>query len=246
MARALTPISVVALGICADLGDSNGRYKFTILRHLLAGWREWNLYVGQEFCVKTQVLAVDNVIELPSDFIYETKVGLRRNGRIAMLTLDKSIEKHTFSQDESGVKLNEIWNGGVWGGEYTFYNYSFNNGLGELYGYGGVINTNGYYNIDRGKGEIYIGSLTPDDAEIVIEYKSSGEDDGLTLIPTETVKCLEYYAKSEWYGDRDLGKAQYNRANYEREYRKLKLLYNYRTALFMANQAQSMYESAPR
>lgn len=246
MAKALTPISVIASDICADLGDSNNRYKFSILRKLMAGWRELNLYVGQDFCVKTVVLKVDNVVCMPDSFVYETKVGIRRNGHIAMLTLDKNITKETLTQQQHEQQMQQIWNGDYCGGEYIFYNYMFNGGLGELYGYGGVVNFNGYYGIDRGKGEIYIGSLIPNDAEIVIEFKSDGSSDGLTLVPTEFWNCLKYYALSEWYASKNLQLAQYNRFNYEREYNKNQRLLNFRTALQMASEVQSYHSSNPK
>jgi hypothetical protein len=244
MSKALTNIEVIADDVAADLGDSNSRYKFSILRKLLAGYRDMNLYIGQDFCVKTAVLEVDNVIQLPEDFVYETKVGIKHNGRIAVLSLNDDIQPKLLTQQETERQLCDIWNGNFWGNEYVFYNYYWNGGLGELYGWGGVYNCNGYYNIDRGKGEIYIGSLLPPDAEIVIEYQSSGQIDGLTLVPTEWWNALKYYALSEWYAGKNLNLAQYNRLAYEREYTKVKRLYSYRTALFIANSMAEHYRSS--
>lgn len=247
MSRALVPIETIADDICVDLMDSTSRYKFSIMRKLMAGYRDLHLYVDQDFCVKTAVLEYDNVIKMPSDFVYECKVGVERNGRIAVMTLDKGITRQTLTQEQTETNLNCIWDGGEWGEQFTFYNYPFfGNGLGELYGWGGVVNCNGYYNINRKLGEIYIGSLLPTDAKIVVEYKSDGMEDGLTLVPVELWNCLKYYAKSEWYADKSQGPAETNRASYEREYNKVKRLYSFRSSLFMGNFAQSLYESAPR
>ena len=245
MSKALTPLTVIATDVCGDLGDSTLRYQFSIMRKLMAGWRDLNLYVNQDFKVKTAVLAYDNVVTLPCDFVFETKVGIKYNGHIAVLTLDKAIDRETISQQETETQLKNIWCGSLTGNEYTFYNYLGNNGLGELYGYGGNVNINGYYNIDRGSGEIFIGSLVPDGAEIVIEYKSSGEDT-VNLIPTECWTCLKYYALSEWFLVKEPSKGQMFRGMYEQAYNKLKRTYNYRTALFMANEAQSHYSSNPK
>jgi hypothetical protein len=247
MSRALIPIETIADDICLDLGDSTSRFKFSILRKLMAGFRELHLYVDQSFCVKTAVLTYDNVIALPSDFVYETKVGIMVNGRIAVMTLDKEIRRETLTQMQTEQNVDYILGGGIWGDQFTFYNYPYTStGLGELYGYGGSVNINGYYNINRKLGEIYIGSLVPVGSNIVVEYKSNGIEDGLTLIPIEMWNCLKYYAKSEWYADKNTNLSMVNRQSYEREYNKIQRLYNYRTALFMGATAQSMYKSSPR
>lgn len=247
MSRALVPLETIADDICADIMDSTSRYKFSILRKLMAGYREINLYLDPSFCVQTAVLSLDNVISLPPNCVYVTKVGIRRNGIIAMMSLDSSIQKQSLTQEQTEQQLNSIWNGEFAGDEYCFYNFPQGGGsLGELYGYGGNVNLNGYYNIDIGKGEIYIGSLIPEDAELVIEFKSAEGADGFTLVPIQYWNCLKYYGLSEWYAGKNLGLAQYNRQAYEREYNKNQRLNNYRSALFMANFAQSLYKSAPR
>lgn len=244
MSRALVPMETIADDICADISDSTSRFKFSIMRKLMAGWRELNLYVDPSFCVQTAILSLDNVIQLPSNCVYITKVGIKRNGIIAMMSLDSDIQKQSLTQEQTEQQLNCIWNGDFCGDQYTFYNC--NGGLGEYYGYGGNVNLNGYYNIDIGKGEIYIGSLMPDDAEFVVEFKSDGSSDGLILVPIQYWNCLKYYGLSEWYAGKNLGLAEYNRTAYEREYNKNQRLVNYRSALFMANEAQSLYKSSPR
>ncbi len=244
--RSLTPIRVIASDICADLGDSTNRHHFRIMRKLMAGYRDLHLYVDQDFSVKTAVLEVDNVINMPCDFVYETKVGIVKDGKIAVMSLDKELRKRKLSDTERENELNDIWCGnGIWDA-YTFYN-CFRNGdwLGELYGFGGVYNTNGFYNINRQAGEIYIGSLMPEDAQIIVEYKSDGTSEGLELVPTELVMALTYYAKSEFYADTNPTLSAQNRQYYEREYNKTKRLYNFRSALFMANHVNESFRSSP-
>lgn len=244
MSKSLVPIETIADDICVDLRDSTSRYKFSIMRKLMEGYRELHIYVDQEFCVKTAILAVDNVVSMPKDFVMETKVGVLKNGVLAVMTLDTNIRRETLTQEQTEQTLNTIWNGGCWGEQYTFYNC--HGGVGEMYGMGGVVNCNGYYNIDRKKGEILIGSLMPVDAEIVVEYKSDGISDGLTLVPIEQWRCLKFYAKWQYYADINQGLAEINQDLWEKAYNKLKSTYNYRTALFMGETAQSMYKSSPR
>lgn len=243
MGTALRSLDVIASDICSGMGDSVNRFKFTILRHLLSGYRELNLFVGQETEVKTSVLEFDNVIKLPCDFIYETKVGLLYNGNLAVLSLDKSITQKTLSQLQSQQQVTDIFQGVFAGELYPFYN-CFRGGdyLGEMYGYGRGVYCNGFYNIDRQAGELYTGSLIPEDAEIVLEYKSDGISDGLKLVPTEMEMTLAYWAKARFYEDRkDFQAANYNQDKYEKAYNKVKRLYNFKSALYMSAEINSFF-----
>lgn len=236
MSKALVPLSTIADGICAGMGDSMGKYKFTIMRHLLSGYRQLNLYLMPCTEVKTAVLEFDNVIPLPCDFVYQTKVGILKDGHLAVLSLDRSIRRETKSQMESEKHLDRIFCGEYSGSMYPFYN-CFRNGqsLGELYGWGRGVHSAGYYNIDKNNGEIYIGSLVPKDAEIVIEYKSDGISDGLKLVPSEVEMTLSYWAKARYYEERgDLRMAQWNEQKYEQMYNQAKRLYNNLSPLYMS------------
>lgn len=234
MSKALVSIKTIASSLSAGMGDSTGKYEFTLGRHLLSGWREMNLYLNQEFNVKTAVLEYDNTVVLPCDFVFETKVGILHNGHLAVLSLDKSVKAEKLTQQQSQERVACIFAGEYSGDMYPFYN-AFRNGnfLGELYGWGRGLHCAGYYNIDRKTGEIQIGSLVPDGAEIVIEYKSDGISDGLKLVPSEVELCLSYWAKARFYEDKgNLQLAMYNNNEYERHYNKLKRLYNFQNALY--------------
>lgn len=235
MSKALVSIKTMASNISAGMGDSTGKYEFTISRHLLSGWRELNLFLNQEFSVKTAILEFDNVVSLPCDFVYQTKVGiLHENGRLAVLSLDKSIKPEKLNQTQSQQRINDIFCGEYFGDIYPFYN-CFRNGnfLGELYGFGRGVYSPGYYNIDKKSGEIQIGSLVPEGAEIVIEYKSDGISDGLKLVPSETEMCLSYWAKARFYEEKgNLNLAEWNNREYEKHYNKLQRLYNFQSALY--------------
>jgi hypothetical protein len=242
----LIPLDVIANNITSGK-DIAPRYKFTILRHLLSGWRELTLFVTQEveeFHVKTEIMEFDNIITLPCDYIYETKVGILMNGRLAVLSLDKSIQKEIkLNQSQSEEVVNSIFCGEYSGSCYPFYNcHRRGNFLGEMYGWGRGVHAPGYYNIDRKAGEMYIGSLVPKGAEIVLEYKSDGISEGLKLVPSEAEMCLSYWAKARfWEENGDLGKAQYNNNEYDKHYFRLKRLYNFQSALYMSAEINEMF-----
>lgn len=236
MSRSLVNIKNMQSAICAGMGDSVGKYEFTIGRHLLSGWREINLYLNHDLEVQTAVLEFDNVVSLPCDFVYVTKVGVLHNGRLAVLSLDKNVRKEKLNQTQAEERLRNIFYGEYGGDGCYFYN-CFRNGnyLGEMYGFGRGMLCDGFYNIDTKAGEIYIGSLFPKDAEIVVEYKSDGISEGLQLIPSQYELCLSYWAKARFYEERgDINKAIYNNAEYERHYNKIKRLNNYVNPLYAA------------
>lgn len=234
MSKALVPIKVIASNISAGLGDSTGKFEFTLGRHILSGWREINLYLNQDFNVKTAVLEFDNVISLPCDFVYVTKVGILHKGHLAVLSLDKSIMPEKLNQSQSQKQLECIFNGEYGGEGYYFYNaFRGNNYLGEMYGFGRGVHSEGYYNIDTKAGEIYIGSLVPEGAEIVIEYKSDGISDGLQLIPTQYELCLSFWAKARFYEERrDYTSASWNEQRYEQHFNKIQRLNNHVSPLY--------------
>lgn len=247
--RALIPTSVIADDLVKPLGDTNGRYKSELLGYIAAALREMNLYLTQDFSIKTEIMPFDNVIEMPKSFVYETKVGVRRNGRIAVLSLDKNFRRHDVcnkNQSDSWKEVMEITDGLFYPDlQYTFYNcYSGGNPLGELCGYGGGVNTAGFYNINRREGTIEIGSQFPDDAEVVVEFKSDGSEEGFSFVPTELVPAVKRFAMSEFNRYRNTNLSVMDRDAYEKEYNKVKRLYNFKNVdylawIFQTAQAQS-------
>lgn len=242
MSKSLIPLEVISSDICSDLGDSTGKWKYKITKHLLSGYRKMHLFVDHEMDVKTAVLEYDNVVQLPCDFVYETKVGILHNGCLAVLTLDKSVKARSLTDTECSNYLNDIWYGSFSGEGYYFYNaYRGSASLGELYGFGRHVTNNGFYSLNRKDGEIYIGSHVPVGAEIVVEYKSDGVSDGLKLVPIEMKEALEFYAKFRWYADKNITQSQINKNYYEEEYFRIKRLYNFKTALYMTSKINQMF-----
>lgn len=235
MARALVPLDMIASRICSGMGDMGMTYKYTILGHLVSVYKEFHLFVDHDFDVKTCILKPNHVIELPCDFVYETKVGLMKDGICAILTLDRNMPPNSMNNTEVQEYLENIWNGDSIGGfRYPFYNCS----ISDLYGYGCHLNRSGIYNINRKGGTMEIGSLLPDDAEIVIEYKSDGISEGLKLVPSEIEDVLSYGAKERFYEERqDERWARYNGDKHKEKWYMTKKLYNFRSSLYIAETA---------
>lgn len=245
MSRALMPVSVLSKEICKDIGDSNFKWDFSIMRHIIDGYREMHLFVDQDFDVKTEVLNYSNEINLPKDWVYTTKVGLQHpNGCIAILTLDNGVRTKKLNDNECRPYLDSVWNNSNSGAGsgYYFYNYWNGSYLGELYGQGRCVHNAGFYSENRKYGTLSIGTHVPDDCKVVIEYKSDGiVGDGLKLIPTEMKKCLEYYAKWQHCLNQKDPRASKFEELYDQQYYRVKRLYNFRSALYMSAKINSFF-----
>lgn len=238
MSKALIPLSVVADNICSGMGDPTGSYKFVILRHLLSAYKKLHLFTDHEFEVKTLILDTDtNIIEMPCDFVYETKVAVMgEKNRCAILSLDRNMPSIDMTQQETSDYFDNIFSGNTVSGLiYPFYNSE----ITDLYGYGFNLNTrSGLYNVNRKDGTIELGSLFPEGTKLVVEYKSDGVSSGLTLVPTETEDVLSYRAKQYFYEERgDLRLAGWNKQEYLENYYQVKKLWNFVSALYIAETA---------
>lgn len=243
MARALTPIDIVASDLCSDIGDSLGKNKIKFTRHLINGFRRLNMFMTGKTEVKSIVLDFSNVIELPCSFLYLTKVGVRRRGStcIAILTVSSDVGRKTLSDSETCDYLTGIWEGNAIGPNYTFYN-AWKGGAyyGELYGIGRTVYNSGTYSIDKNEGLIYIGGNIPSDSEIIIEFVGTGLENGVTMVPTELKECLEYWAKFRYYADKDPRMSQMNHELYKKEYNNLKRFYNHQNPIDFAVKVNEM------
>lgn len=244
MAKSLIGIDTIAFDLCSDIGDSVYRHKAKFNRHLINGFRKINTFIGNAFSVKTVVLSYDNVIEMPCDFIYETKVGVRNptTGCIAMLSLDKGVERHKLNDTDTQNYINDVWTNGSGYAGYLFYNaYQGGSYLGELYGSGRSVINSGCYSIDKDAGVIYVGGNIPIGSEVVVEYKSDNVSKGLELVPIEMKECLEFYAKWKFYADKNPTLAKENQINYKKDYNQLQRFYNYENCLYATAQVNEMY-----
>lgn len=238
MSRALISLDVIANDLSGDLSDSNYNKKATFTRHLLAGYRRLTMFLApSQKTVKTEILAFENCVQMPCDFLYVTKVGVRRPGNpcIAILTLCNNVERRALNDTDCCDYLNSVWSGGYGGPGYTFYNaWGYGNYYGELYGMGRTIINNGTYSIDKGTGTIYLGSNIPVDSEIIVEYVSDIVSSGVQYVPVELKECLEFYALWKFFRARNPSLSDTNYEMYKKEYNILKRYYNHVTPLQMA------------
>lgn len=232
MSRSLIPVDVIASDIAGDFGDSTGKRKFAITRHLVNGYRRLHTFLLSEKSTQTIILPFDNAINLPCDFLYVSKVGVRREpgGCIAILSVASDPDRQILSDSATCDYLNSVWNGEYGPGGYPFYNaWGYGNYYGELYGMGrGVVN-NGTYYVDKAQGILYIGSNIPPDSEIIIEYVGNGVTNGLKVVPMEMKECLEFYAKWKYYADKNPNLSNINYQMFKKEYNILKRYYNNKT-----------------
>lgn len=237
MARALVPLDTIASRICSSMGDAGMTRKYEMLGYLVDAYKEFHLFVDHDFEVKTVILKPNHIIEMPRDFVFETKVGLLKNGRCAILTLDRNMPPANMNQTEIQQQLEDIWEGNyVDTFRYPFYNC---NGYDNLYGLGCHLNRSGLYNINKKTGTIEIGSLSPDDAEVVIEYKSDGvSDGGLKLIPSEMVDVISYGGRERYYEAHENWNAAMKMGEKHKEkWYMAKRQLNFMSALYITEQA---------
>lgn len=236
MSKSLEPITIIASEFCEDIGDSTEFHHARFMRKLLRAYRMLHLYISPELEVQSKVFPVSGQIELPCDFVYETKIGLLKNNCLVTLDLNKNLRlsntKYTDTQIQTDI--NGYFDGSLSPDSfYPFYNvFRGDNYLGEMYGAGSGYHSNQWYNIKDGILEI--GSLVPEDTEVVIEYKSNGLGDGFKLIPTEMIEAVTYKAKALFYEDGKPGLASQMEDRYRVEYQRLKRLYNTRPPEYLA------------
>lgn len=236
MSKSLEPVTIIASEFCEDIGDSTEFYHARYMRKLLRAYKKLNLFLSPELDVKTEIFPIDGQIELPCDFVYESKIGLLKNDRLITLDLNKNLRLNNTRYTDSHMQkdINGFFDGSINPATgYPFFNaFRGGNFLGELYGANCGYHSNQWYNIKDGVLEI--GSLIPDDVEVVIEYKSNGLKDGFKLIPSEMVEAANYKAKELFYEDSKPNLAATMAEKYRVEYQRLKRLYSHRDVDYLA------------
>jgi len=231
----------VVRDVCLEMGDVDYKLYTAVLRAVVLGYKDLHINVIpylSELSVKTGEYPIDSArsVTLPDDFIYPVKVGLCVGGRIAVLHLDNSLclDRNPANNcpcstaEEAVSQIESICCGGsVYGDCYTFHD-----GLGERYGYGGTYSGYGFYKYDKTANRISFNSdfAIPSDATLIVEFKSDGISDGLKYIPTEAELAVREFALSRMYMTKNLpSQARYCRKRYEVEYARLKKLYGNET-----------------
>lgn len=232
---ALISIHRISLGISDEMGDTAHRHVAKYMREANLAAKDLFLYViphSEELSVTSRVLPIGSnyMIELPDDFIYEVKVGVCSNGRIAVLGLSDDLCGTSNNQNcpctEATQEINDICSGTCTGDMYTFYNTWRNGGyLGELYGLKGGQNCLGYYKIDRTNNRIILSSELPG-REIILEYKADPTLNGIGLVPSEAELAIREFVLWRLKINSQPNVARVHREEYITEYNKLKKLYS--------------------
>lgn len=230
--RSLIPLSVIAGDLSDDIGDTVHKHYGKFLRYAKNGFQQLHTFISDDVSVKSVVLDQSpqtNMIEMPCDFITETKVGIIRGGRMCVLGWDPDLRTsypvlgNETSQDNL---IDSILSGASDGtGSLSFYNpyYNGNPWDGPAVGYLGGGNFNGYYNIDRTNGVLEASTRLPTGTQLIVEYKSDGVSNGLKVIPSEFEMAVKYFSKWQFNFGTKLGdKAQ---EAYEVQFYQLKRLY---------------------
>lgn len=226
--RSLTPIYDIAESVAVvNLGDSTKKYMVLLLEAMSDCYREMHLFMSDTFAVKTEIMPASRVVEMPEDFIEPTKVAIKIGDRVAVLWRDYGSfgkQNHPNPNMTDLDYLQGIINGSIIPNEIIpFYNYM---GTNILDGFTTGIDPSGFYTFDRNTGTIQLGSLWPDTAEVVVEYKSDGVSGGLILVPTEWMTALKEYAMWKyWTKMRDRVQANIHKNEYLTQYYMVKEMY---------------------
>lgn len=226
--KSLIPIVEIANTICEDVEDLTKKHQPFVLKQLARCFQNLNIFMTTFTTVKTEVFTLNNAIEMPPDFIYETKVGVMVHGKLVLI--GKNYDQvgniaNDMNQTEFDRYLTTTLNGDDRDADVTpFYNYKGDLVLGA-YGAGGKCD--GLYDVDTVNGRIILGSNIPCGSEIVIEYKSDGVSNGLNLVPIEMEETLYNYGMWKYYFKRNDPRYRQSEADYDTAYYQLESLYRF-------------------
>lgn len=247
----MVPISVIATDICDNFGDSDRKYFGEHLKNIINHYKTLHIFLMNEISVKSQIMPLSNIVDLPCDFVKETKIGvINANGRIATMTIDRTLRVPPVASSDEDVEraLEDILNNSASAVFFPFYNtFGIGGGyLGEMYGFACSLNTLGYFNIDRKNRLLSVASSISRDMELIIEYKSDGVSEGLQLVPTEVVNLITYRCKAMFCLDhKDNRYTGYNN-EYQLEYKQIKKLYYAKKIDHYAQVMAQYNQSAPK
>ena len=186
-----TTINYVVMSILNRLRDYSMRDYSYIQQLVIEGYTELSLWHLENIEVVYLRMSAAKTVDLPADFVDYVKIGIPVQGRIRVLTQDKSI---LFPRKlEDGADVGNTDDPDTPTGAIYFVDH-FRGGqfVGGLYGLTGGVDQ-AYYRIDKERRQIvFSGSVTR--SEIVLEYISSGVNlQGTTVIPREAVPALRQY-----------------------------------------------------
>lgn len=189
----MRPLSYAVRLVQNDYGETNQARYQQYLQWAINSFNELRYKVITGIEVEYLTLNKNGIAKLPSDYHDYTKAGVIIKGKVLNLSVNKEITKYipnpndpipcpedikeAISQIGYGIPCGDIFDGRMlYEGHYRNGNF-----VGEMYGYGGGYNENGYFQIDKKRGIIQINSIHTG-ADFILEYISDGKVSEQTLI----------------------------------------------------------------
>jgi len=192
-----------------DIPQDNGLAYVRVQRILMPTVGELNLNVSPKIISFIGTIASDYTIDLPADSVKAYKVGrLLDNGEIR--TLGK-IKTYVSSETECdcpgcegtsvlGQSTEEASTDASYCSLCTFHNFLFNNGsYGELYAARNDYFENGNWSEEDGKVKFHSGYDVSIGNQMVVEYESAFNEEGLSLIPFDEFEMIRNKVLSEFF-----------------------------------------------
>jgi len=192
--KAYKNLDYVVKSFLSEIGETTLHNYERVLQIVIRGYNEMNLYSLPAIKVVYLTVGDNLTVDLPSDYLHYTKIGVNIAGRFVTLGLNKEIVIPK-ALDACGEALNtgdttsdysDYWTEGYYyaphfrGGQY----------VGEQFSAGGGFSRYGYYRIDEQNHQIALSSVVAG-SQIILEYKSNGMDcEGGTLIPVVAIEPL--------------------------------------------------------
>ena len=184
-------VNYIAMTILNRLRDYSMRHYMFIAQLVIEGYGELALWHLDTIEVVYLRMSSAKTVDLPTDFVDYTKIGIPVNGKLKILTKKDNVLLPRSFADGAPVGNTDDANAGT--GSIFFVDH-FRNGqfTAGLYGLPGGLD-NAFYRIDRENRQIVFSGSIPR-SEIVLEYVSSGiKLSGQTNIPRETLPALQSY-----------------------------------------------------
>lgn len=192
----IVTLDYIVRNVIVSLEESSLRRYQTYLQYAIRGFRELNINGASVAKIKHLPMLPNKAVNLPTDYVKYTKIGICVNGRVVTLGLDESLclnESYSECGDPLEVAMENVDNP-----DYSYFSFGYpfashyhnNQFVDGYFGMGGGFNSRGYYRINTEMNQIQFASVVPD-TEIVLEYISDGiNPDGSASVPVEATEYL--------------------------------------------------------
>ena len=184
-------VNYVTMSILNRLRDYSMRNYAYIAQLVIEGYGKLALWHLDTIEVVYLKMSAAKIVDLPTDYVNYTKIGIPINGKLKVLTKkDNILLPRTFAD---GAPIGNADDENANTGSIFFVDH-FRDGqfVAGMYGLPGGLD-NAYYRVDRESRQIVFSGSIPR-SEVVLEYVSSGiQLTGQTNIPRETVPALQAY-----------------------------------------------------